>query len=60
MASAAEGPIVIVGAAELADRYLRAYRALGRDARILSGEAATVSGLRLIRDIVRSEGPRPH
>ena len=54
-----EGPIVIVGADELADRYLRAYRASGRKARILSGEAATVSGLRLIWDIVRSEGPRP-
>ena len=60
MASAAEAPTVIVGAAELADRYLRAYRALGRDARILTGEAATVSGLRLIRDIVRSGGGFVH
>src|SRR5271166_795221 len=44
-------PIAIVGAPELAERYLRAYRALGRTARTLSAEAATASGLRLIWDL---------
>jgi 2-dehydro-3-deoxygalactonokinase len=58
LSCADEGPVVIVGALELTERYQRGYRALGRDARTLSGDAATIAGLRRIWDLAFSTGGR--
>jgi len=45
------GAVTVIGAPELAERYLRAFKQLGRVARGLPGETATVKGLRLIHDL---------
>ena len=56
LAKADEEPVFVVGATELGERYLRGYRALGREARPFSAETATASGLRLIWDLSTAEG----
>ena len=58
LAEAGHEPVVIVGAPDLAQRYARAYRAFGRQARILSAEAATAAGLRRIWDLAAGAGSR--
>lgn len=45
------GPVLIVGAQVLVERYQRAFRLCGREARIFDGEVATVKGLRLVHDL---------
>jgi 2-dehydro-3-deoxygalactonokinase len=51
LAAGDSGPVAVIGAPELAERYLRAFQILGRVARGLPGETATVRGLRLIHDL---------
>ena len=52
-AAGGTGPVLVVGAQALAERYQRAFQLCGRDARVLDGEIATVQGLRLIHDLAR-------
>lgn len=52
-AAGGSGPVLVVGAEALAERYERAFRLCGREARALEGETATVKGLRLIHDLAR-------
>lgn len=49
----AEGPIVVVGAARLAERYVRALRSMGREAQAMDADAATISGLSQIDALAR-------
>lgn len=51
LAASGNGPVVIVGAVELAERYRRAFQKFDRPAEIVASDAATAAGLRLIRDI---------
>ena len=51
LAAGDSGPVTVIGAPELAEHYLRAFKTLGRIARALPGETATVKGLRLIHDL---------
>jgi len=51
LAAGGSGPVIVIGAPELAEHYLRAFKILGRTARALPGETATVRGLRLIHDL---------
>jgi 2-dehydro-3-deoxygalactonokinase len=44
-------PVTIVGAPELAERYQRGFQTAGSAAQVISGDTATVSGLRLIWDL---------
>lgn len=57
LAAGGSGPVMVIGAPELAEHYLRAFRVLGRVASALAGETATVRGLRLIHDLAAR---RPH
>jgi len=50
-AAGGTGTVLVVGAAQLQERYLRAFRLCGRDAIGLSGDVATAAGLRLIHDL---------
>jgi 2-keto-3-deoxy-galactonokinase len=50
-AAGGTGPVLVVGAAGLEERYLRALRHCGREASGVPGETATVRGLRLIHDL---------
>jgi 2-dehydro-3-deoxygalactonokinase len=51
LAAGGTGPVLVVGAAGLEQRYLRALRHRGREASAISGEIATVRGLRLVHDL---------
>jgi 2-dehydro-3-deoxygalactonokinase len=51
------GPVLVMGAEALAERYLRAFRLCGREARLFEGETATARGLRLIHDLARKPAP---
>lgn len=51
LAARDSGPVTVIGAPELAEHYLRAFKILGRIARGLPGETVTVKGLRLIHDL---------
>lgn len=48
------GPVVVIAAAGLSERYERVLRLHGREVRTLAGEAASVSGLRLIHRLARA------
>lgn len=48
LAAGSNDPVAIIGATELAERYLRAFQKLERPARVIAGDAATASGLRFI------------
>jgi 2-dehydro-3-deoxygalactonokinase len=55
-AAGGSGPVLVVGAEALAERYRRAFQLCGREVRMLDGETATVRGLRLIHDLARKSG----
>ena len=48
----ATGPVLVIGAAEVEARYLRAFRLAGREASALSGPIATARGLRFIERLM--------
>jgi len=52
-AAGGSGPVLVMGAEALAERYQRAFRLCGREPRLFQGETATVRGLRLIHDLAR-------
>jgi len=52
-AAGGSGAVLVVGAQALAERYARAFRLCGREARVLDDETATVKGLRLIHDLAQ-------
>jgi 2-dehydro-3-deoxygalactonokinase len=52
-AAGGSGPVLVMGAESLAERYRRAFGLCGREARLFEGETATVRGLRLIHDLAR-------
>jgi len=50
-ATGGTGPVLVIGAAGLEERYLRAFGLCGREATGVPGETATVRGLRVIHDL---------
>jgi len=50
-AAGGAGPVVVIGAAGLEERYLRAFGLCGREVTGVPGETATVCGLRVIHDL---------
>jgi 2-dehydro-3-deoxygalactonokinase len=52
-AAGGAGPVVVIGTAQLEERYMRAFRLSGRETRGVAGEVATVMGLRLIHELAR-------
>jgi 2-dehydro-3-deoxygalactonokinase len=52
-AAPTDEPIMVMGAAGLVDRYIRALRHMERMAQAIAGDTAIVRGLRLINDLVK-------
>lgn len=50
-ATGSTGPVLVIGAAELEARYLRAFARCGLDATAVSGAVATARGLRLVHGL---------